>query len=34
MEIQKLTYFVAVAEMGSFCRAAERCNIAQPSLRQ
>ena len=34
MEIHQLTYFVAVAETGSFSRAAERCNIAQTSLRQ
>jgi LysR family hydrogen peroxide-inducible transcriptional activator len=32
MEIHQLTYFVAVAETGSFTRAAERCNVAQPSL--
>jgi len=32
MEIHQLTYFVAVAETGGFSRAAERCNITQPSL--
>jgi len=34
MEIHQLTYFVAVSETGSFSRAAERCNVAQPSLSQ
>ena len=34
MEIHQLTYFVAVAETGSFTRAAEHCNVAQPSLSQ
>ncbi len=34
VEIHQLTYFVAVAELGSFSRAAERCGVAQPSLSQ
>ena len=34
MEIHQLRYFVAVAEMGNFTRAAEKCFVAQPSLSQ
>ena len=34
MEIHQLNYFVAVAETGGFSRAAERCNVSQPSLSQ
>jgi LysR family hydrogen peroxide-inducible transcriptional activator len=34
MEIHQLEYFVAIVETGGFSRAAERCNVAQPSLSQ
>jgi LysR family hydrogen peroxide-inducible transcriptional activator len=34
MEFHQLRYVCAVADAGSFSRAAERCKIAQPSLSQ
>lgn len=34
MEIHQLRYFVAVAELENFTRAAEQCNVTQPSLSQ
>src|ERR1700743_2648726 len=30
--LRDLEYVVAVAELGSFVKAAERCHVAQPSL--
>ena len=34
MEVHQLRYFCAVAETGNFTRAAEREQVAQPSLSQ
>src|SRR5712664_245550 len=34
MEIHQLRYFCAVAETGSFSRAAEQSHVSQPSLSQ
>lgn len=34
MELQQLRYVCAIAETGSFSRAAARCHVAQPSLSQ
>jgi LysR family hydrogen peroxide-inducible transcriptional activator len=34
MEVNQLRYVCAVADTGSFSRAAERCEVAQPSLSQ
>ncbi len=34
MEIHQLEYFMAIVDTGSFSRAAEHCNVAQPSLSQ
>jgi LysR family transcriptional regulator, hydrogen peroxide-inducible genes activator len=34
MEFHQLKYICAIADTGSFSRAAERCHVAQPSLSQ
>ena len=34
MEFHQLRYVCAIADTGSFSRAAERCQVAQPSLSQ
>lgn len=32
MELRQLEYFVTVAEMGSFTRAAEACHVVQTTV--
>jgi LysR family hydrogen peroxide-inducible transcriptional activator len=34
MELYQLRYFLAVAQLGNFSRAAEHCSVTQPSLSQ
>jgi LysR family hydrogen peroxide-inducible transcriptional activator len=34
MELQQLRYFASVADHANFTRAAEQCNVSQPSLSQ
>ena len=32
MEIQQIRYFVAIASVGNFAKAAQRCHVTQPAL--
>jgi LysR family transcriptional regulator, hydrogen peroxide-inducible genes activator len=32
MEMHQISYFLALCEEGNFTRAAQRCDVAQPSL--
>ena len=34
MDVKQLRYFIAIAEEGSLSAAAQRVNVAQPSLSQ
>lgn len=34
MELHQIEYFIAVADTGSFSKAAEKCHVTQPSLSQ
>ena len=34
MELRKLEYFLAVAELGSYRKAADKIHVSQPSLSQ
>ena len=33
MEMHQVRYFLAVAQLLNFTRAAEECNVTQPSLK-